>query len=81
MYKREASQVVLVVKSPSVSAGQVRNAGLIPGSERPPRGEYGNPPQFSCLEKPMDRGGWRATVHTGSKSWTQLKWFSMHAYI
>ena len=57
MYKHEASQVVLVVKNPSVNAGQVRDAGLIPGSERSPRGEYGNPLQFSCLEKPMDRGG------------------------
>ena len=81
VYKHEASQVALVVKSPSVSAGHARDAGLTPGSERSPRGEYGNPLQFSCLEKPTDRRGWRATVHRGTKSWTQMKWFSMHSYI
>ena len=81
MYNHEASQVALVVKNPSVNAGHVRDAGLIPGSERSPRGEYDNPLQFSCLEKPTDRRGWRATVHRGTKSWTQMKWFSMLSYI
>ena len=32
----------------------------------------GNPLQYSCLENPMDRGAWQATVHGAAKSWTQL---------
>ena len=39
------------------------NQGLIPGSGRSPGGENGNPFQYSCLENPMDRGVWQATVH------------------
>ena len=36
--------------------------GSIPGSGRSPGEEHGNPLQFSCLENPMDRGAWCATV-------------------
>ena len=61
------------VKNPCARAGE---AGLIPGSGRPPGEGNGNPPQYplqySCLENPMDRGVWRAPVHGVSKSWTQL---------
>ena len=39
-------------------------------------GRYGNPLQYSCLENPMDRGTWRATVHGVTKNWTQLKQLS-----
>ena len=49
-----------VVKNPPVNAG---DAGLIPGSGRSPEGGKSNPHQYSCLENPMDRGAWRATVH------------------
>ena len=42
--------------------------GLIPGSGRSPGEENGNPLQYSCLENPMDRGAWWATVHGGSKT-------------
>ena len=38
------------------------NLGLIPGLERSPREENGNPLQYSCLGNPMDRGAWQATV-------------------
>ena len=38
----------------------------------------GNPLQYSCLENPMDRRAWRATVHSVAKSWTQLKRISTH---
>ena len=38
-----------------------------------------NPFQYSCLENPMDRGAWQATVHEGAKRWTQLKHVSTHA--
>ena len=57
-----ASQVVLMVKNPLASAGDVRDTGLIPGLERSPGGGHGNPLQYSCLENPMDRGAWRAAV-------------------
>ena len=41
----------------------------------------GNPLQYSCLENPMDKGTWQATVHRVTKSGTWLKWLSMHACI
>ena len=44
------------VKNLPVNAGDVRNVGSISGSRRSPGGGYGNPPQYSCLENPMDRG-------------------------
>ena len=43
------------------------NMGLIPGSGRSPGGVHGNPLQYSCLEKLMDRGAWQAIVHGGHK--------------
>ena len=58
-----SSQVVLVVKSPPANAGEVRDAGSIPGLGGSPRGGHGNPLQYSCLENPMDRGAWQAAVH------------------
>ena len=55
-----ASQVALVVKNLPANAGDV---GLIPGLGRLPGGGHGNPLQYACLENPMDRGAWWATVH------------------
>ena len=40
-----------------------------------------NPTQYSCLEKPSDKGAWQAIIHRIEKSWTQLKRLSMHAFI
>ena len=40
---------------------------MIPGLGRSPGGGHGNPLQYSCLENPMDRGAWRATVHRVTK--------------
>ena len=57
------SQVALVVKNPPANAGDIRDAGSIPGSRRSPGGGHGNPLQYSCLENHMNRGAWRATVH------------------
>ena len=57
-----------MVKNPLASAGDIRYMGSIPGSERSLGGVHGNPHEYSCLEKPHDRGTWRATVHRGSKS-------------
>ena len=55
-----ASQVVLVVKNSPANAGDVRDKGSVPGSERSPGGGHGNPLQYSCLENPMDRGAWHS---------------------
>ena len=52
-----------VVKDLPVSAGDARDVGSIPGSGRSPGAGSGNLLQYSCLENPMDRGAWRATVH------------------
>ena len=52
-----------LVKNPPVNAGDVRDAGSISGLERSPGGGLGNLPQYSCLENPMDRGAWQATIH------------------
>ena len=75
----EASQVVLGVKNPPADAGDTRYLDLIPGSGRPPGGGHGHPLQYSCLENPMDREAWRATVHGAAKSWTPLTRLSVHA--
>ena len=49
-------------------------------SGRSPGRGHGNPLQYSCLENPMDRGAWWATVHRVTKSWTSLKQLSMHKH-
>ena len=61
------SQVVLVVKNPAASAGDLIDVGLIPGLERSPGEGNGNPFQYSCLGNVMDRGAWQATVHEVTK--------------
>ena len=55
--------MALVVKNLHANAGDIKDAGSIPGSGRSPEGGHGNPLQYSCLENPMDRGSWWATVH------------------
>ena len=60
-------QVVLVVKIPPANPRDIRNVGLIPGSDRSPGGGHGSPLQYSCLENPMDRGVWQAIVHVVAK--------------
>ena len=51
--------------------------GSIPGSRRSPGEGNGNPLQYSCLENPMDRGAWWATVHRVTRSWTLLSDFTL----
>ena len=58
-----------MVKEPA-NAGDIRDAGSIPGSERSPGGGNGNSLQYSCLENPIDGGGWWAIVHGVTKSRT-----------
>ena len=60
--------MALVVKNPPANAGDVRDTGSIPGLGRSPRGGRGNPLQYSCLENPMGREAWRATVHGVAES-------------
>ena len=62
-----------MVKNPPANAGDLRDEGSIPGSGRSPGGGLGNPLQHSCLENPMDRGTWRATVCGVTKSRTRPK--------
>ena len=52
------------------SACSMGDPGLIPGSARFPGDGNDNPLQYSCLENPMIRGAWQATVHEVAKSWT-----------
>ena len=63
-----ASQVALVVKNLTGNAGGARDTGSIPGSGRSSGEGNGNPLQYSCLENPMDRGTWWATVHRVTES-------------
>ena len=60
--------MALVVKNLPASPGDIKGVGSIPGSERSPGGGNGNPLQYPCLENPMNRGVWRATVHRVTKS-------------
>ena len=67
IFLSDASQVALVVRNSPASAGDV---GSIPGSGRSPGERNSNPVQYSCLENPIDRGAWGATVYGVAKSQT-----------
>ena len=67
-----------VVKNLPASGGE---ASSIPGSGGSPGEGNGNPLQGPCLEIPMDRGAWQATVHAVTQSQTQLKRLSRHTFI
>ena len=76
------SRIIAYIKSPKgifpggsdgkEPACNVGDLGSIPGLGRSPGKGHGNPPQYSCLENPMDRGAWRATVHGVTESRTRL---------
>ena len=65
-----ASQMVLVVKNLPANAGDARDTGSILGLGRTPGEGHGSPLQDSCLENPMERGAWQATIHGVAKSQT-----------
>ena len=67
-----ASQVASLGKESSCNAGDREDMSSIPGSGRSPGGGHGNPLQCSCLEKPMDRRAWWATVHGVAESRARL---------
>ena len=58
-----------MVKNPPAIAGAPGDAGSIPGSGRSPGGRNDNLFQYSCVENPMNRGTWWATVHGVPKNW------------
>ena len=57
-----------MAKNLSASAGNIRDMDSIPGSGRSPGGGHVSPLQYSCLENPMDREAWQATVHKVAES-------------
>ena len=61
-----------------VSAYNAGDRGSIPGSGKSPGEGNGNPLQYSCLENPMDKGAWLATVHGVTKSQTRLSDFTIY---
>ena len=61
----------LVAQMVKESTCQGRRLGFIPWVRKIPGGGHGNPPQYSCLENPMDRGAWRAIAHGVAKSQTR----------
>ena len=75
-----ASQVAPLVKNLPANARDARDSGLIPGSGKSSGGWTGKLLQYSCLENPMDRGAWQATVHRITKNQTRLKWFNTYQY-
>ena len=62
------------------TACQCRRGRFDPGAGRSPGGGHGCPLLYACLENPMDRGAWRATVHGVTKNWTRLKQLSKHTH-
>ena len=62
------------VKASACNAGDLSS---IPGSGRSSGEGNGKPLQYSCLENPMDRGAWWATVHGVAKSQTRLSDFTL----
>ena len=73
-------KVARVAKNPPANAGSIRDSGSIPGLGSSPGGQHGNPLQYSCLENPMERGAWQATVHGVTKGQAWPKRLSMHAH-
>ena len=73
--------LALVVKNLPANAGDIRDENSIRGSGRSPGEGHSSPLQYSCLENPMNRGAWWATVHRVTQSWTELKWLTTHTYV
>ena len=61
-----------MVKNLPANAGGIRDVSSIPGLGRSPGGGNGNLLQYSCLENPLDRGAWQATVHAESEMTKRL---------
>ena len=74
-----ASLVALVVKNLPANAGDVRDTSLAPRLGRSPGGRHATHSNILAWRIPMDRGAWQTTAHGVTKSWTWLKWLSMHS--
>ena len=72
--------MALGIKNSPANAGDARDTGSVPGLGRSPGGGNGNPLQYSCLKKPMDRGAWQAAVHGVKKNQTPLSTF-VHTFV
>ena len=70
MIMDRASQVVLVLKNLPAKAGDIGDTCSVLGAGRSPGEGHGNPLQYSCLENPVDRGAWWATVRGVARSQT-----------
>ena len=68
-----------MVKNPSAKAGDTRGVSSIPGLGRSHGGGHSNPLQYTCLENPMNRAAWWATVCGAAQNWRQLKQLSTHS--
>ena len=79
--KQGRAWLVLGWENPPANAGDERHGGSILGLGRSLGGGHGNPLQYSCLENPMDKEAWWATVHRVTKSQMRLKQLSMHMCI
>ena len=69
---------MLVVKNPPINVGDVKDVNSIPGLGRSPGRGNGNQLQYSCLENPMDKEAWGATVRRVTKSRKRLKQLGTH---
>ena len=70
-----------MVKNPPVNTGDTRDAGSFPWLGKSLAEGNGNPLQYSCLENPMDRGVWRATVHEVAKESDTTEQLSTEHYL
>jgi len=70
MFYYLSHQGIPMVKNPPDNSGDIRDTGSIPGLGRFPGKGHGYSLQYSCLENPMDRGAWHATVHGIAESQT-----------
>ena len=65
--------MVLVVKNPPANVEDIKDTASFPGLGEFPGEGHSNPFQYSCLENPMDRETWWATLYRVAQSWTRLK--------
>ena len=68
--RKKGASLVVSSKEPACKSGATGDTDSIPGLERSPGGVHGNSLQYSCLENPIDRGAWWATVHRITQSQT-----------
>ena len=73
----ETSHVALVVKNLPANAGDIRDAGSIPGWRRSLGGRHATHSSILAWRIHMDRGAWQATAHGVAKSWTRLRDFHL----